>query len=370
MRFGLSDEQAALREAVRRYTARSGFIAARRVVDGEESAARGWRSLAADLGLAAVGLPERVGGTGCSLVDQVVVAEELGRVAHPAPYVSIALAGHLLALAGGDADAHLGRIAAGRSLIAPILPLARSGALADPGIEVSRLASTWIANGRAASVTMAADADAFLIAVPSERGHRLFAVEASSPGAATEALSVLDETHPMADVLLSGAIATPVASVVGPAVHDAVRRARVVLAAEQVGVAATALDLATRYAVDRRAFGRAIGSFQSIKHLLVDVLLAVDAASSAVLFAGWSYDTASEEASSASDVAAVLAAQATDLATSICVQVHGALGFSWEHDAHLLLKRAAASRHLLGAPSGRLDNIAADVFASAVLDRR
>ena len=194
--------------------------------------------------------------------------------------------------------------------------------------------------------------DSFLVSADSAEGPVLLRVDRDAAGVTCRPLKTLDLTRPLSDVSFAD---SPAVLVGAPGqgrdiLGHVLARAGVALAAEQVGGAERALEMATAYARERVQFGRPIGSFQSIKHLLADVLLELESARSAVQYAAWAFDTRQPDAAELSHVCQAVASEAFVKAAKASIQVHGAIGFTWEHDAHLFFKRASGSHQLLGTP--------------------
>jgi alkylation response protein AidB-like acyl-CoA dehydrogenase len=210
-------------------------------------------------------------------------------------------------------------------------------------------------------------ADDLLVLAGTDAGPSLFRVPRNAEGVSTTALEVLDETRPLADVVLRDAPAELIGeqgSGTEP-LAAALRRLRVLVAAEQVGSAGRILELTTDYARTRSQFGRPIGSFQAIKHLLADAMLEIEAAKTAVLHAGWAFDHDQPDLEVISRLCLAVAGDAFLGIGKAAIQAHGAIGFTWEHDAHLFLKRATSTRQLFGSSDEHREAIAAAILDSA-----
>jgi len=329
MNFDLDDDQRDLASAAGDFLASAASPArARKVLDGapaeEVGPGRdGWVSS----GFATVTVPEAAGGGGGTLVDLAVVAEQAGRVLAGPSLVSYARAAVLLA-----------------DLPEPLAALA-GGALRVAVVDDPR------------AVLDALGADTFLLL----RGDDL--VLAS--GTATPATPI-DPTRGLAPVDLG------TGEVVLPGARDRWDRARqvarVILAAEDLGAAARAVELGVAYAKERTAFGRAIGSYQAVKHALVDAYVRVEQLRSLVWWAAWAADDAPDELPLASAAAKGAAAVTLEQAADTLVHVHGGVGFTWEHDAHLYWRRAAVDRLLIGDDVGAFDEVARLATAGDVTD--
>jgi alkylation response protein AidB-like acyl-CoA dehydrogenase len=348
-----ASELAALREAVRDLIDGSGGVAAaRRRLDApagyDEQA---WRLLGGDMGLAGLGIAEDLGGAGGGLAELTVVAEELGRSLLPVPFFSsTVLAGQILARCPDTARDLLPRLSAGAELAA------FAGADADGCWRPERLPvqartenAAWRLHGTAEFVLDGADAAHLVVAGRTPSGCELFLVRGDGEGVERRALQALDPTRGQASVSFDGAPGTPLTADGGgaAAVAAALSVALVVLAAEQVGGAAACLDMAVEYAKIRQQFSRPIGSFQAIKHKLADLLLLVEMGRSAIDRALLvEHDPA--RLAEAAAVAKIWCSDAFTTVTTENVQIHGGIGFTWEHDAHLYFRRARADQALLG----------------------
>ncbi len=346
-------ELAELRAAVRDLTKDAGGPAAtRHAVDaGARYDAASWQLIGQEMGLAGLGLPEALGGAGGELAELLVVSEELGRSLLAVPFFSsTVLAGQVLAGCGEAAADVIGAVASGASLVS-FCGLDADGAWNPAAVPVTAAAgdSGVVLDGDAGLVLDGADADQFVVAASGPEGCDLYLVSADAPGVSRRAVETLDLSRSQAAVTFAGAPAVALTSngAGGSAVTAAVDVALVVLAAEQVGGAQACLDLSVDYAKIRHQFSRPLGSFQAIKHKLADMLLLVELGRSAVDRAL----TASDDPAAFAEAAAVAAAWCSDAFVSAAtetVQVHGGIGFTWEHDAHLYFRRARADAALLG----------------------
>ena len=355
MRFGLSDDQVELKATVRKFLeAQLPLVAVRTTVESEVGFDRQvWARMAQELGLHSIGSPEEYGGTGDSLLDQTVVVEELGRALDPSPFLpSIVLVSRALVEAGGAPD-WLESLISGE-VIASLALLEGSGTWGSLELATTARPSSsgWAVTGDKRFVLHGHLVDSFLVSADSAEGPVLLRVDRDAAGVTCRPLKTLDLTRPLSDVSFAD---SPAVLVGAPGqgrdiLGHVLARAGVALAAEQVGGAERALEMATAYARERVQFGRPIGSFQSIKHLLADVLLELESARSAVQYAAWAFDTRQPDAVELSHVCQAVASEAFVKAAKASIQVHGAIGFTWEHDAHLFFKRASGSHQLLGTP--------------------
>ncbi len=346
-------ELAALGEAVRDLIAGSGGIAAarQRLEAGPGYDEQAWRLLGADMGLAGLGIAEDLGGAGGGLAELTVVAEELGRSLLPVPFFSsTVLAGQILSRCPDTAGNVLAPLSAGTELAA------FAGTDADgcwrPGrlpVEADAEEGTWRLRGTAEFVIDGANAAHLVVAARTPSGCDLFLVGGDSEGVHRRALETLDPTRGQASVSFDGAVGTPLTTGGGGAgaVEAALNVVLVVLAAEQVGGAAACLDMAVEYAKIRHQFSRPIGSFQAIKHRLADLLLLVEMGRSAIDRALLVEQDPARLAEAAA-VAKIWCSDAFTTVTTENVHIHGGIGFTWEHDAHLYFRRARADEGLLG----------------------
>ena len=357
-----SDAEEQLRAVVRDLLAdRSAWPAVLAGVDaGEADDAALWHTLAADLGCAGLLIDESRGGAGASYREAAVVAEETGRAAACVPYLTSAVMATTALLGAGD-DELLGALAAGRLTAAlavgfagpPPAPGARAGSWA---VRVARpedgeAPGAARLTGTVAGVAGALAADVLLVpgdGVP----LRLYAVDATAAGVTRTPLVSLDATRPLADVTLDRVPGRPVAA--GEAAAGAVAAALTagagMLASELFGVAERCLGMTVTYVKERHQFARPVGSFQALKHRLADVWVAVTQARAAARYAAACLAGGDPDTPVAVALAKAACGDAAVLAAQECVQLHGGIGFTWEHPAHLLLKRAKSGSMALGTP--------------------
>jgi alkylation response protein AidB-like acyl-CoA dehydrogenase len=310
----------------------------------------------ADLGLLGLAVPEEFGGSGYGWTEVAIVLEEAGRALLCAPYFSTVVLGVGALLNSGDPSAqkeYLPAIAAG-ARTATLAVTGDAGDWDEPSIEVSavRTDGQWRLDGHAAHVVDGATADLLLVAARTADGPSLFAVDGSAAGVTRTKTATLDLTRKQARLDLA---ATPAELVGVPGTGwDIITRTldlgAVGLAAEQVGGAARALEMAVDYAMVRHQFGRPIGSFQAVKHVCADMLVEVESARSAAYHAIWAADHDPEELQVAASLAKAYCSDAFTFVAGQNIQVHGGVGFTWEHPAHLYLKRAKTDQLLLGDP--------------------
>ncbi len=313
-------EQSALREAVR------GFC---RKHAGPES----WARLSGELGLTGLAVPERYGGAGAGLAEVAVAVEETGRVLLPAPYLSTALAGAVLSEGG---------VAPGDSVAAEFLPGIASGALRAAFVfsDSVQAADGWL-TGAARHVLDGAEADVFVV----RAADRLFAVRAAD--AAVTPAGTLDETRSQATVEFRASPAAEVSCAAGRAEE----LLRVMLAVESAGAAAHCLDVTVGYLKTRVQFGRPVGAFQALRHRCADLAVEVTSARATAYAAVRAASSAPAELAVLAPLAKRHCADVFWHAAAEMIQLHGGIGFTWEHEAHRYLKRAKTSQLLHGTPA-------------------
>lgn len=341
MDFTWSDEQNELRRTVRAFLAeKSPEAQVRRLMDGDVGHDPAvWRQMAAQIGLQGLAIAEEHGGAGFGSLEQSIVFEEMGRALLCAPYfATVALAAPTLGLIGGDVAAdYLPGIAAGETVA--------TLALGDVSAESSGEGS--VLTGQARFVLDGHVADLILVRADGS----LYAVSADAPGLTRELLPTMDRTRKQARLTFAG-VPARLLSIHGAAVvSEVLDIASVLLAAEQVGGASACLQETVEYAKVREQFGRPIGVFQAIKHTWTDLLLQVESARAAAQFGAWAADHAPEELPAAASMAKAHCSEAYVRVATESIQLHGGIGFTWEHRTHLYFKRARSSEILLGRPA-------------------
>jgi alkylation response protein AidB-like acyl-CoA dehydrogenase len=311
---------------------------------GEPFDANLWRTLATEMGLAGIAVPERLGGAGASLREAGVVLEELGRGVAPVPFLTSAIVATTV-LARAGADDLVASLARGERCAALALPFsAGPTGTAVPSSTVD--AEGERLTGRVTTVAGALGAD--LLVVPTDAG--LFVVEAGAAGVSVVPVVSLDLTRPLADITFAGAPARLVAdrATAVAAVSAALTAGAVLLASEQLGVAQWCLETTVEYLKTRYQFGRPIGSFQALKHRAADVWVDLTQTRAAARYAVVCAADDLPDLAVAAAVAQAHCSPATVKAAEECVQLHGGIGFTWEHPAHLYLKRAKSSALAFG----------------------
>jgi alkylation response protein AidB-like acyl-CoA dehydrogenase len=341
-----SDTEEALRDSVRRLFAdRCPPEAITSMYDAAPHDFSGvWGTLAADLGMAGLLIPEDLGGAGATAREAAVVMEEIGRAVAPVPYLSSAVVATVALLHAGDTDTvqelATGSLTAALAVPLPTAPHDPIAGLTAGGSGVS---------GRVTSVAGVVEADVLVLPVAGADGLELHTVARDAAGVGVTPILSLDMTRPLADLEFSGAASSRVGSgVADAAVAAALQTGAALLASEQLGIAQWCFETTLAYAKDRKQFGRAIGSYQAIKHRLADLWIEVNSTAAAARYAA---DTSARDDADAAIAAAVAQAHcggAAVRAAEECVQLHGGLGMTWEYPAHLYLKRAKSDQLAFG----------------------
>jgi alkylation response protein AidB-like acyl-CoA dehydrogenase len=359
MNFAFSEEQEELRNIVRQFLeAKSPESAVREQMDTE----RGfdpdvWSQMAEQLGLQSLIVPEEFGGQGFGYVELIVVLEEMGRALLCAPFFSTVVLATNTLLVAGDDDAKaaiLPGIASGET-IATLAITEPNGRWDESGIEATATdeGGTWKLNGTKSYVIDGHTADVIVVAARTAAGISLFSVAGDAAGLTRTSLATMDQTRKQARLELDGVEGTLIGTdgAGWDTLSTVLDLAAVGLAAEEVGGAQMCLEMAVQYAKDRVQFGRPIGSFQAIKHKCADMLLEVESAKSAAYYAGWCASELNDELPAVASLAKAYCSDAYFHASAENIQIHGGIGFTWEHPAHLYFKRAKSSELLFGDPS-------------------
>ena len=359
MNFAFSDEQLELGRIVQQFLAdKSSEEAVRILMETDEGYdPLVWRQMAEQMGLQGLIVPEEFGGSGYGYLELVVVLEQMGAALLCAPYfATVVLAANTL-LHSGDDDAkkeYLPAITAGES-VATLALTEDNGRWDEDGVTLAATpgADGWTLDGHKSFVLDGHTADLVLVAARGEAGVSLFAVAGDAAGLSRRVLSSMDQTRKLARLDFAG---TP-ARLIGregagwPVVERVLDLAAVALAAEQVGGAQRCLDMSVAYAKERIQFGRPIGSFQAVKHRCADMLVAVEQSKSAAYYAGWCAAELDGDLPVAAAMAKSYCSEAYFRAAADTIQIHGGIGFTWEHPAHLYFKRAKSSELLFGDPA-------------------
>jgi len=345
MDFGLSEDQRLLEQSVRSWLREHVPITRVRALRGADcpNDRAIWRGLA-ELGAAGILVPEAHGGSGIALLDAALVAQSLGHAATPSPFLSTAVMAPVAlgALPGADAKSWLEGIAAGELVV---------GAAFTETFSVREQAGValegGVLRGKSLMATDAHGADRILIRIVSER---LAVVRTDTNGRTATRLATIDATRCTAEVALDGVTPEAVLEGAGAAIARALDAGRIALAADALGACEAMIEQAVAYAQQRRQFGRAIGSFQAVKHLCAEMIAALEPARSLLWYAAHSFDALPDEAPQmACHVLAHVSEIGREIA-STATQVHGGIGWTDEQNLHFWFKRIAVARHLLGGP--------------------
>jgi alkylation response protein AidB-like acyl-CoA dehydrogenase len=319
-----------------------------------------WKAIA-DMGLVGLTMSSAHGGADSPFTDLAVVFEELGRQVVPVPLLSSVMAAAAIDKGGTDGQKgeFLPSIASGSSVATVAFFETAHGSPDDPHSTATEEAGGWRIRGTKRFVTDAIHADLFVVSADTGDGIGVFIVPAGTEGVSVTPVPALDATRPLGELSIDASVASH-HRLTGADGSEIVRRACdvgvVAIAQEQVGGASRCLEMSVGYAQSRYQFGRAIGSFQAVKHRCADMLVALEHARSVAWHAAATLDDPHE------------AAIMVPLAKSVCsdaflkvagdtIQIHGGIGFTWEHDAHLYLKRAKADSLLLGSVGSHRDRL-------------
>ena len=359
MNFAFTEEQEELRKTVRSFLeSKSPESAVREQMDtaaGFDPAV--WKQAGEQLGLQGLHIPEQYGGSGYSYVELGIVLEEMGRSLLCAPFFStVVLAANTLIHSGDEAakKQYLPGIASGET-IATLAFTEPSGKWDQAGITLpaTKSGDGYTLTGTKMFVIDGNTAGLIIVAARTENGVSLFAVDGDAAGLTRTNLSTMDQTRKQSKLEFANTPATLIGAegkgwdVIGTVLD----LAAVGLAAEQVGGAQKVLEMAVEYAKVRVQFGRPIGSFQAIKHKCADMLLEVESAKSAAYYGMWCASEMNDELPSVASLAKAYCSEAYFHATAENIQIHGGIGFTWEHPAHLYFKRAKSSELLFGDPT-------------------
>ena len=345
MQFGLDDDQLELKHTVRAFLERHSTPAiVRRAAEHEDGfAASAWERLVGEMELTSLGIDSEHGGAGASFVEVGVALEELGRTLIPVPFLPTVVAAGAISDSpdGGVSGPLLERIAAGE--IATV-------ALSGPPPLATRVGDGITVRGSIDHVLDGDRAGVLVLWALLDGEPATLALELGTNGVEVSPVLTLDQTRRQATVMLADCPATALSS--GPAGRGAYERARNVLAVayavEAVGTAARCLDLTVTYLRERVQFGRPIGSFQALKHRCADLYVSLEAARSAAYYAAWAVDGAPQELPVLGPLAQLVGIDALLQIAAEAIQLHGGIGFTWEHEAHLFFKRAKSTELLCG----------------------
>ena len=367
MNFALSEEQEMLRMTARRFLdEEAGSDVVRNLMETaagfdaglwHEIAAQGWQGMA---------IPEEYGGAGFTFMEQAILMEEMGRSLFPAPYLSSIVLGADLVLTAGTEEQKqtiLPDVASGEIRLA-VAHLESGGRWDATGVEMTATneGGGFVLEGAKFFVIDGHTADSLIVVArtdPSSSGTdgiSLFLLPADTDGIESRRVETMDQTRKQAEITFA-AVRVPATAMLGDpgsgwsSLQEMLQRAVVALAFEQVGGAQQCLDMSVEYAKARIQFGRPIGSFQAIKHKCADMLVAIESARSAAYYAGWAASVGDEDLAIAAPLAKSYCSEAYSHAAGENIQIHGGIGFTWEHDAHLFFKRAKTDELLFGTPA-------------------
>jgi alkylation response protein AidB-like acyl-CoA dehydrogenase len=354
MNFDFSEEQRLLQHTAREFLAdRCPLGVARSVLESDRALDETlWKSVA-EMGWQGVAIPERYGGAGYGRLELALLAQELGRALAPIPFASsVYLATEALLVAGSAAqrERYLPRLASGELI--GTLAIAEASGRAGPESIEARYRDGRI-SGRKFPVADASSAGIALVAACEGDAVRLVLVELDGEGIAVERLASFDGSRPVGRITLRDARAEPLGNDGGDwaVLERILDRGAVLMAFEQIGAAERALEITREFCLGRYAFGRPIGSFQALKHRMVDCYACIQLATAHAYYGAWALETDAAELATAACAARISASDAFERAAEEMLQLHGGMGFTWEHDCHLFYRRAAALNLALGTAS-------------------
>lgn len=358
MSYEITEEQHDLRAAVgrllrERSTPRASY-------DGGAAVDQELWSALAETGLLALSGPADLGGGGGSLIDEVLVAEQLGYHAAAVPSATIAMLSHVLGSLGGAAAKEILADVAAGSRVVGVAVSASQGL--DVDFTASAVGTQWSITGEACDLLEAGGADALVVRARTTDGPGWFLVDGTTPGVTIADQKSLDQAQRLGRLHVQNAVATRLGDAGEKATDEALWRGLVILAAQATGCAARALDVSAEHAKQRHQFGQPIGRFQAVKHKLADMLIDVENARSATYNAAWAIDAERDDVALAVWMAKAVAGENTVRVVHHAIQAHGGIGFTWEHDLHLLLRRVKTAQLMLGAPDAYFDRIGRDLF--------
>ncbi|MEN8181875.1 MAG: acyl-CoA dehydrogenase family protein [Myxococcota bacterium] len=350
MQFELDEDRALLRSSTRELLEKEAALADTRAImeESPEGYSKAFYAQLGELGYPALLLPEEQGGMGA--VAFAVVLSEMGRVAMPGPFLDLTLAVRALSgAAGPEAEAWRGRAASGEALV--VLARGESLQSADPGEPAAGFEGGRV-RGTKCFVPFAAQADALLV----ETRQGLALVERPGAGWSATALPTLDHAQRFAEIVLDdpGVLMADPAAAAGW-LGDMDRLGALGAAAEMLGLMERALELTVSYTSERQAFGVPIGSFQALQHRCADMLLQVESTRSAVFRAAWAEECDPEQAPYLIAVAKAWAGSAGRFVCGQAIQLHGGVGYTWEYDPHILLKRVKTLEQFHGSTRSQLE---------------
>jgi alkylation response protein AidB-like acyl-CoA dehydrogenase len=366
MYFDLTDEQQAIKSTAKEFLAsRYKSERIRELAESEHGFEEAdWREMV-ELGWPGLALPEEWGGQGLGIVDLAVLFEEMGYALAPSPLLSNTVAGLVLATVGDDAQRErwLRPLASGekRGTIA-LFEAGTSATIGEFGMEANEDGEGVVLDGEKVLVMDAASADFLVVATADGRRH---IVERDAEGVAVSPEKSIDTTRRLCSVRFDGVRVAPEATLAGVQEDylPVLWRACTAIAAESTGIAQRTMEMAVEYAKDRQQFGRPIGAYQAVSHRCAQMLLETENSRSAVYGAAWAADAEPESLPLAASMAKAYASDAGWRVPDASIQVHGGIGFTWEHDLHLFLKRGKANAAMFGTASWHRERVADAVLA-------
>jgi alkylation response protein AidB-like acyl-CoA dehydrogenase len=358
MDFGFSEEQELLRKSAADFLNKEcPMTYVRQMMEDERGYSEELWNKMAGLGWLGLIYPEEFGGAGLSLVELVVVLEEMGRVVLPGPFFSTVALGGLAVLEAGSSDQKqrlLPGIVTGKAK-ATLALLEENARWDEKGVNVAaeKSGSGYRLSGVKLFVPDAHVADFLVCAARTSEGVSLFLLERQQPGVSTRLLKTMDQTRKLCEVTLDKVQAGAEAVLGMPGkgwevLARVIDRSKVALCAEMCGGAQKVLDMSVEYAKVREQFGRPIGSFQAIQHKCANMLVQVESAKSATYYAAWAVSNGAPDAPLAAAMAKAYCSDAYRQVSAEGIQVHGGIGFTWEHDLHIYFKRAKGSEVTFG----------------------
>jgi len=358
MFFGLSPEQQDYQRALRDFFRSSSTSQDVRRLTGDERGydETAWRRMAGDLGVQGLDIPEQYGGSGASFIELAIALEEAGYALGGGPLFASSVLASTCLQQSEDTRAmaeHLPGIASGQKIAT--LAVADDNGAWDPaafyGLKARHDGRDYVLSGTKSYVFDAHVADVILVTAQTEDGPAIFAVNSPAAGLRQTRLPLLDQTRRMSRLEFSGVPGHPVGApgAAGRVVTRTLLTAAVALGAEQVGGIRRCLEMAVEYAKIRVQFNRPIGGFQAVKHMCADMYTLMETARSAVLYAAWCVANDTSDLAAAAHLTKAYCSEAYYKAAADNIQLHGGIGFTWEHDCHLFFKRATASLQYLGS---------------------
>ena len=368
MYFDLTDEQQAIRATAKEFlAARYKSERIRELADSDSGFERSDWDEMAELGWPGLALPEEWGGQGLGIVDLAVLFEEMGYALAPSPLFTNTIVGLALSLCGSDdqRERFLRPLASGKLRGAPALWDAGSAAhVGEHTMEARADGDGVVLDGEKALVADAASADFFMVATADGRRHL---VDAGAAGVTVVAEPSIDATRRLSSVRFEGVgvAAEDTMPADGAAYFPVFHRLCVALAAESTGIAQRTMEMSVEYAKDRKQFDRPIGAYQAVSHRCAQMLLETENSRSAVYGAAWAADSEPESLPLAASTAKAYASDAGWRVPDAAIQVHGGIGFTWEHDLHFFLKRGKQNAAMFGDARWHREQVADLVLAGA-----